>query len=172
MRSESYDGSAYVGLGNMAAFSDHEGWGGIKTSPATRSIWFCHIWNGSIGLADRCGKPQRGDSSRPIPVDRSINGQNLDQICVGPDSACVLSCPSLVTPGPHVSGREGTPKPLLAPNPHPTSLPSPLVAPPYAVGAAVAAAKSRRILLASSHVLVSPYSTAATVCRPDAWVRC
>jgi hypothetical protein len=107
-----------------------------------------------------------------IRADKPIYRLNLCQVCVGPDNTRVLPCPPLVTPCPPASGKESTPKPLLAPNPRPTSPLPPQAAPSYAVGATVDAAKSRHILLASSHVLVSPSSTAATVCRPDARVHC
>jgi hypothetical protein len=71
-------------------------------------------------------------------------------------------CPPLSHHRPsHQRHRRHT-KPLPIPNPRPPYPPPPQVAPPYAIWAAVAVATSCRILLASSHVLVSPSSTTAT----------
>jgi hypothetical protein len=141
-------------------------------SPIMKVRASCRARNGPTGQADRCGAFQRGDPSEPTRVDRLIYGPKLSQVCVGPDNAHILPCPLMATPGPPASGRKGTPKPLPAPNPRLTSLSPPQAAPLYAVQAVVAAAKSCRILLANSHVPASLSSTAATVRRPDARVRC
>jgi hypothetical protein len=109
--------------------------------------------DGQTGVARPSGRPIRTDS-------RGLtHGPNLSQVCGGPDSAPVSS---LSHPGPSARSGEFTPKPVPAPNPRSTSsLPS-QVAPLHAVGANVAATTSRRILLASSHVPVSPSSVGAT----------